>query len=459
MANLAVSYDVNGGFAGNRYYEQGSGQTLPVGSPQISATASLGSPSNGNFQNSKPGPWIETTTVRYQILLQDTVKLHCFKSTDGGNSWTEMDAAHAPAVNNNSALPFQYVTFAAARDTNQPVRKIYCAFWDTDSTVSGIVFDMSADTWGPVKKSTLVYLDTVNTSESGSNNTGFAGIFRSVDSSLIVAQAVNATSHGFVRVYYAKFNVSAGTWDSAWTACGSTTDAELRDWNCFGMVLDLSGNVHMQMCATARSPTATVIYHQVLHTGNTLSVPDQVASIPNLQLTSTFLGRPIGRTVPGGGGIELIFLWWQLNAALTHIQGLAGRGIAGDTPSWSTEVLLDPGALATADRFSGCELVDVGDGTIQGVIIPTEYNEGSGPSTWLYLANSAPGAGWTTSAFTSCTSGDAPGLSDLSVVLASVPSPPAPLVVDPDPQGAFELLRVTATMRPARHLPVRGSSR
>ena len=413
--NLAISSDFYpAGTPEEIYFEQGTGQSAPPLSPVMSASGQIGDSINGDWQCSQPGPWIESPTLRYQVLIdQIALRLRAYRSLDNGATWIEVDAAHAPAVNNNSALPNNFTMFAASRDTAAAVRRVYCAYWDTDNTVTEITLDITfgSEAWGAKNKSTLAFL-SANVSIGFS---GFTSVFRPSDGAFIVA-INNDNTAGGDRDGYAKFLTGSVTWDAAWTLIGQSNPAAAEDWYPIGAVLDPATNVvHFQFLKNVAAAAAE-IQHQALHADGSLAAVGLVASIPNLQRTQSFLMRPIARTT--GGTIELMFGWEQLDASGGNIIAQVARGVAADVPAWSIETMFAPGALPS--HFFGFQLVDVGDGTVTGVGLPGVVAANTG---WYQLQG--PGV-WIQTLFATTTTAAAPGFGAISLgKAAGSPIPPA----------------------------------
>ena len=351
-------------------------------------------PANNESQGSPVGPYIETDTVRYQILIDPTaLVLRAMKSSDKGATWAEVDAAHHPAVNNNADFPPDYTFYATARDSSPAVKKVYCAFWDTDDTVSEITFNMdptgSGDLWGPIVKSTLAYTNNANITPAV---IGFSAVFRPSDGSFIIGTNASATAGGFDRSFFAKFNTGASTWDANWTACGDTSTTDTQFWWISGMVRDSVGVVHFQFQVGQTTPDPSFVYHQALHADNSLTAPQLVATVPGFggdAADEMFLGRPIARTIPAGG-TELLFTWRALSGFGGVTKAMVARGVASDNPAWTIETMVTN--LSTALDFDGFQLVDVGDGTVKGIgVIGSTL--GRGMATWNFIFNSRAG-GW-----------------------------------------------------------------
>jgi hypothetical protein len=82
----------------------------------------------------------ETPSALYAITQSTTPKLHCWKSTDSGASWTEMDSANALTVT-NANYPFD------ACDTRSGPY-IGTARFTGANVGRAALFDMSTDLWG-----------------------------------------------------------------------------------------------------------------------------------------------------------------------------------------------------------------------------------------------------------------------------------------------------------------------
>jgi hypothetical protein len=82
----------------------------------------------------------EYTSPPLYAVTQDTA-IHVWKSTDDGVTWTEQDAAHAPAVA-NAAYPF-----SACRGYTSAY--IYALYFSATNTLSRAAFDTELDLWNP----------------------------------------------------------------------------------------------------------------------------------------------------------------------------------------------------------------------------------------------------------------------------------------------------------------------
>ena len=372
------------------YFEQGvTGESAPPTAPEITAVSGFNNTGN---QVDQPGPWSDGGNRRFMILYQygtSTVTpkaLRAYKSTDAGITWAEVDAAHAPSLALNNVAPGDYANYGVARDSRPAVRKIYCAVWDTDFTVSQITFDMSTELWGVKVKSTLAILSTAIEPDSG-----FTTAYSPSDNSLVVAFNVESVLIGgnqYDRSDYAKFNITTQTWDAAWTRCGtadSTIDA--RAWLVQGACVDQNNNIHFQFNVGAGGVAAQALYHQVLHPNNTLSTSDLVISVPHAQLLGDYLCRPLARPIPSGG-TEILFGFFEFNNP-THSTFIA-RGVASDAPAWTIERPLP--AVPNTTQYEGFALVNVGQGVVQAVYI--EAKTAANVATYAAVSNAGPGLGW-----------------------------------------------------------------
>ncbi len=387
------------------YFEQNTGEAVPPGSPEIIAGASLGSPANNESQGSPVGPYIETATVRYQILI-DHYNLRAGEAGKSSRQRRHMGGSgrswHHPAVNDNADFPPDYTFYATVRDSNSAVKKVYCAFWDTDDTVSEITFNMdptgAGDAWGPIIKSTPSPIRTISTSLRRS--LAFPLAFRPSDGAFIIGTNASATAGGYDRSFFAKFSTTGLAWDANWTACGDTSPTDHQFWWISGMVVDPNtNNVHFQFQVGQTTPNPSFVYHQVLHADNSLTVPDLAATVAGFggdAADEMFLGRPIGRTIPTGG-IELLFTWRQPNGfSGSKVSAMVARAVASDTPAWTIEIMAT--ATTVADDFDGFQLVNVGDGTVKGIGVIGDVT-GGGSATWNFVFNPGPGMGWTLTPF------------------------------------------------------------
>ena len=367
------------------FFESGvTGELPPPSSPEI--TAGAGFNAEGN-QVDQPGPWSDGGNRRFMILYDKAgLKIRAYKSTDAGITWAEVNAAGAPAVSNDAVAPNFFEFYGVARDANPAIRRIYCAVWDTDQTVSQVTFDMSTELWGAKVKSTLAYVSTLIEPDSG-----FTVAYSPSDNSLVVALNVESVLIGgnqYDRSDYAKFHIGSQTWDAAWTRCGtpdSTVDA--RAWLVQGACVDGVGNVHFQFNVAAGGLAASSLYHQVLHLDNSLSTSDLVITVTHVQLLGDYLCRPLARPVPAGG-TEILFGFFEFNNP-THSTFIA-RGMASDAPTWTIERPLP--AMPNTTQYEGFALVNLGQGVVQAVYI--QADTGANTASYAAVTNSGPGLGW-----------------------------------------------------------------
>lgn len=100
---------------------------------------------------------IQSTNTRYAFVVDKTNnKLRANKSTDGGESWAEVDSANAPAITSTANLK---------STSAQLVRNLAYLVCPTTTTVGNIQkFQMASDTWGTAITGPGT---TLNTSVSG----------------------------------------------------------------------------------------------------------------------------------------------------------------------------------------------------------------------------------------------------------------------------------------------------
>jgi len=263
--------------------ESTSGDAPEIEFPEIITSEASTSFENNVINPGPAGPFDFGATTRFQIL-QDvtTFKLRAYKSDDEGVTWAEVDAAGAPDIADNnlpSPPPSTYEYFGVVRDASAvDSANLYAVFWAPDFTIAAVTFDMSTETWGSVISSTLTYrfpdLPVVS-------NGGFGVAHRAVDNTLWMMFPAGSDSGTPVanRVFGAPCDLTAATWAGSLTALGTTDDADTHQWEPVGMVPDSDGNIHCIFVAfsgTFPAPQTSFLYHQVIHTDDSLTVSDVI---------------------------------------------------------------------------------------------------------------------------------------------------------------------------------------
>lgn len=198
------------------------------------------------------GPFIDTNGNIYTIIeaTPSGAEFLIIKSTNGGDTWREMDGANRPLVND-----LECVDAVQASDT------IYIAH-HADSTVEHHTFRMSdhasPDTWGTTD-------DTVASITGPANQQGTA-IERRSDGDLIIFY--NRDVSGQEELFY-KINTGGG-WGSELTL----ESEALFDWGFVTCVMGESDLIHIFYKGTGSS--LGPIYHRSLSSADSLSAREAV---------------------------------------------------------------------------------------------------------------------------------------------------------------------------------------
>ena len=298
------------------------------------------------------GPFQDGASVRY-IILQDLtgLKLRAYRSADKGVTWAEVDAANAPAIPDDagSPAPGVYQYYSVARDATAAVRKLYVVYFHTDFTIRLITFDMAGQVWGAQIGSALTYrfdgLPFIHTA--------FGVAHRPTDNVvwMMFAAGIDGVTPVSNRVYGAKCDLTGAAW-GALVALGTTDNTDPGDWQVGGMVRDSANNMHLFFPVFDNATVVTVppftsrLFHQVIHTNDSLTVPDLIVSTTSNTTRFSF-SRVTYPSISAGN--ELLFTYSTPNAITGFIEVHAVRAVAGDSPAWSNE--LPPGMIQTFPNF------------------------------------------------------------------------------------------------------------
>lgn len=302
----------------------------------------------------KYGPFFRGSN-RYLILaFQEVVAdiphayLKAYKSTDGGNTWSEVDGAGRPEIlTSDITKPAKYTCCQSTTDTE----KIYALAFDPATQQPGIwLFDASTDLWGTL----LAVADSPITSVDSAN--GFmCAEHRPGEVVLAMPYAVVAGADSETHKYpgFVVFNEAGVTW-SSWTVLEYVDYASSIGWHqvpC-GITLDSDGGIRVFM-------------QQVTHRVSRRRVSLTFSSSGFFDAPWYCTSVDVIATGPGGGG----------NPPMGG-SGVVGGGGGGGGCSTGTEAVTPLSSNA----------VTVGTGGASG-------DPGSGPSTFGAVSGGEGGAG------------------------------------------------------------------
>jgi len=259
--------------------------------------------------------------------------LTVFKSTDFGQTWTEMDAAHAKAISTDFPLKTNWST---TQDTAG--RKIYCVYWDGSRNLILSTFNTATDTWvsGNITSAINAPLGT-----GAHFIASVSCIFRPGTGDVLAVFTNSTVTIGvfgtFGRTQFAICNLSV--W-SATTLCGliSATSADLYDWFPMNIVPGASGavNVFYQAWSEAAplSSFPELLEQQAIHSGGSLGALQLIDSyISQQEIVPAFFIS----VVSSGGTIQLAYasldsiIGAQSSTKITYSIGQAGDNISFTT--------------------------------------------------------------------------------------------------------------------------------
>jgi hypothetical protein len=371
-----------------------------------------------NFaQADQPGPFQDPATgdvyMVGQIVALGVVRLAVYKRPGAPGNWPEADAAHAPQCSNDP-VSAHYMFTGVCRDSDPTSSLLHIGFFHTDQTLRYVSFDMSTGLWGTPVGSSLTY--NVALRSTGDPNGGFSAAHRSGE--FFVAQEfewINTGSLSISRVSYARFDTALAAWDSSLTRIGETDSTSPGFWKAIGAVTDASGNIHFFLQQNSVDDTGAsdsgnrfswTLWHQVLHTNGTLSTRDLVQ--PAIEFAKAAYARPIIQPNPGGAGEELVIPMCPDPNIYDASSSVSGdlqtgdvsviRGIAGDSPTWTVQNVVDGTTFWDRTTFSFCNaptglaLANI-DGLLYLFLLGTPAGTSAGINLG-YFTNTGPTHAW-----------------------------------------------------------------
>ena len=202
----------------------------------------------------KYGPFLVGSN-RYLVLITQigpdgdgnyTPYLSAYKSTDGGQTWNEVDAGARPPGGNVSGSLGSPVSYTCVQSSTDHA-KIYTLYVDPDVDQFAVVaFDASTDLWGVLLSDSGI---GGNPPSSQMNQSFMAAVYRPDDTILLAFAGdtyTDASGEQHIITSLVSYDVTANTW-------GSQFDADYDDYGSVigwhqvpcGMVIDAGGTAHL----------------------------------------------------------------------------------------------------------------------------------------------------------------------------------------------------------------------
>lgn len=287
------------------------------------------------------------------VLSSSTVQV--WKSTDGGNTWGEQDAAHHPTYSSTSF-------FATTSGTT-----IYIAYIATGMVIRVIPFDTSTDLWGTA------------TSDGPVANLMFTGSHRPVpmarrsDGSYVVlyhGSTESVMGSSYTRVKYARY--SGGSWTSNVDVAGTGGQV---NYDVRTVVLGSSDRVHLIWSDATNSD----LKHRSLTSGNTLNGIQDIDT--SVTIGAHSVGLPLAYV--DGANTKMVIPYVDSTSELR-----AARTTSADSPTWSiTEAISATSTSNPEHANANCGAV-AADGTTIYAFWPDDttqdmyYDQDAGSGSW-----------------------------------------------------------------------------
>lgn len=209
-------------------------------------------------------------------------------SSDGGNTWSSQDAAHAPVLNGGGALP------SAVTDG---VSKIFVCYTDivhANLNVLVVVFNATTNTWG-----------TITITGNAADGTYILSRYRASDQKIVIATSVVAFQvAGLQRPGFFIFDANSFV-STAYTAFGNVGVNDGFDWITTGVIPGAGNQTHFIMLTsdpTAINPLMQLV-QQSLSGGNALS------AFQNIDTSSAVGNAALTQVREKSDGVNVVVAW------------------------------------------------------------------------------------------------------------------------------------------------------
>jgi len=338
------------------------------------------------FNAGAMGPF-EDGDNRYMILQDPaTFNMRAYKRA-GAGAFAEMDSGNAPpcADDTGSPAPGVYQYFGVVQ--NPAAQKLYTVYFNAAFNIELAEFDTATDTWGTIFTSVLTYLFPGLPGSTTAGNMGVA--YRSTDDSvwMMFPSGIDGVTPVTLRVSGAKCDLTGGGWDAVLTPLGETNPLDLHTWASAGMVPDSAGNIHCFFAANNTSildPPGSAIWHQVIHTNNSLSALDKITE----SLLVGSASRYVSISYPSISTADVLMITWREPSTTGDFS--VARGVAGDAPAWSVEAPAAIQGFAAPARFKGTLSLNGFD------YILFAYDAGGNIVNFSYINSAGIGFAWST---------------------------------------------------------------
>lgn len=267
----------------------------------------------------------------YAILRDNTNNtLEAWRSTDGGDTWSEQDSANHPATSATSGMKHQHVVASGST--------LYIAYTPSGSSRMQITaFSMSSNTW-QARQDSGIAPDVAN----NVSGTGPRLFTRRSDGSFVVLhqgtpEKVMGTEYRRAKVFY----YASGAWNGPYDVQGSanspiadTLPGHEYHYDVRSIVLGAGDRVHL----TYSNTNVGNLFHRILKSDNTFLTQEGV----QLSLGSAAYSVGVPMAYADGDNTKLFYPF----VGATSQPLMAGRTTSADTLSWTEETI---SATTTSD--------------------------------------------------------------------------------------------------------------
>jgi len=269
----------------------------------------------GLVLSSLPGPF-QLSGALYVVDTDaaSSSTLRVFKSTDGGNTWTEQDSVNEPSV----------LVAGGAVGSVTDGTTIFIASLNPSGFWQVCKFNTTTDHWGTT-------VTTTNQRDIAVfAPAGCTAFYRATDGNIVITDTIEPTPGVTVSPAYFLFDTVANTW-TAFTPCGTTGSQATGPYFQLQSIAEgASGSCHFFFFVIGATPSTYELVHQSFSALNVLGPIDTISTV------STFGGGVFA----SGDGTTLAVVW-QDGSNFSEVT--VWQGADGSTPVWTSQNILTSG--------------------------------------------------------------------------------------------------------------------
>jgi hypothetical protein len=302
-----------------------------------------------DWKNTHCGPF-EVGGSKYIVGVDKTQnKIKVLKSTDGGHTWSEQDAANKPFT--GTASNFKSAT---ARLDGTSIVVFHCGVSSTTPQITK--FATATDTWGA---SSATGAQTVQ------DVTGKAPLAIACRGANDYVVAYNSATESIMGTAYRRISVRPYV-SGAWGTAIVVESGVQQNQDLIGLVVGSNGRTHIFW----RNQTGNTLRHRPFLSGNTLGTAGDIDA--SINAVSNIYAGGISVSYVDGANTKVVVPYVDAGAELN-----VGRFTSADAPSFTTQVV-----TAVTDNKPSASSCNPGVAVANGTIVYVLWADGPFGDIW-----------------------------------------------------------------------------